>query len=304
MKSAVWGRGGLFFGVLFFILSNFAWAFDPNDPGNPDTVYLENGGIAGATLTIKVMFVTDNVGDTNKIAHLASPLKITNSNPNAKPVLDTTVSATYSGSAVGGWPFLTTYVIPPTDSIVCDTFVTCAPVDPCLTQPGCSCLNDTTLCCDSIVCDTFPADRVRTFPLRYWLTAFGSGSSLGAGRYHFANIVLRLQDTTTICIDTFLAGSFRLRFTKVTSNGYTPQSRNGCFQADFSFKPGDVNCSGGNANLGDIVYLTGYVFKGGLAPCIKKLGDVNCSGGNANLSDIIYLVNYVFKGGPAPLSCL
>jgi len=62
---------------------------------------------------------------------------------------------------------------------------------------------------------------------------------------------------------------------------------------------GDVNHSGGTANLGDIIYLVNYIFKGGPAPNPLVSGDVN-SAGAVNLSDIVYLVNYIFKGGPAP----
>ena len=191
--------------ALFFILSNYAWASDPSDPGKPDTVYLEYGGISKGTLTIKVIFVTDNIGDTNKLAHLAFPLEITNSNPAAKPVLDTTVAATYSGSAVGGWSFKGTHVRGNERN------------------PG-------------------------IFPLTYWLTAFDAGSSLKAGRYHFANIVLRLQDTTTICIDTFLMASFRLRFTKVTANAYTPQWKSSCFHS-----PGSGAGPGSSKNKGKLL---------------------------------------------------
>jgi hypothetical protein len=65
---------------------------------------------------------------------------------------------------------------------------------------------------------------------------------------------------------------------------------------------GDVN-NNGAINAADIIYLVGFVFKGGPAPlCSPTGGDVNCSG-TTNAADIIYLVGYVFKGGPAPLQC-
>jgi subtilase family serine protease len=62
---------------------------------------------------------------------------------------------------------------------------------------------------------------------------------------------------------------------------------------------GDVNVTGA-INSADIIYLVGYVFKGGPPPhpCVRS-GDVNCSG-SISAADIIYLVNYVFKGGPPP----
>jgi hypothetical protein len=62
---------------------------------------------------------------------------------------------------------------------------------------------------------------------------------------------------------------------------------------------GDVN-NNGSITSADIIYLVGYVFKGGPAPlpCIAA-ADVNCNG-SVTSADIIYLVGYVFKGGPAP----
>lgn len=63
--------------------------------------------------------------------------------------------------------------------------------------------------------------------------------------------------------------------------------------------PGDV-IDHGAVTAADIVYMIGFVFKGGLAlfPCYES-GDVNCDG-TVNSSDIVYLVGYVFKGGTPP----
>jgi hypothetical protein len=62
---------------------------------------------------------------------------------------------------------------------------------------------------------------------------------------------------------------------------------------------GDVNNSG-SITSADIIYLVGFVFKGGPAPLpCNENGDVQCSG-SVTSADIIYLVGFVFKGGPAP----
>ena len=62
---------------------------------------------------------------------------------------------------------------------------------------------------------------------------------------------------------------------------------------------GDVNVTG-DRSVSDIVYLIGYVLKGGTQPhpCVAA-GDVNCDGA-VSTADIIYLVNTILKAGPAP----
>lgn len=62
--------------------------------------------------------------------------------------------------------------------------------------------------------------------------------------------------------------------------------------------PGDAN-DDGSANVGDAVYLIGYVFKGGPAPPCMAEGDANCDT-QTNVGDAVYLISFVFKGGPAP----
>jgi hypothetical protein len=69
----------------------------------------------------------------------------------------------------------------------------------------------------------------------------------------------------------------------------------------FSFRVenyGDVN-GDGTINLGDVVFLINFLFKGGPPPQPVSVGDVNgdCE---VNLGDVVYLINYLFKGGPRP----
>jgi hypothetical protein len=61
---------------------------------------------------------------------------------------------------------------------------------------------------------------------------------------------------------------------------------------------GDVN-GDGTINLGDVVFLINFLFKGGPPPQPVSVGDVNgdCE---VNLGDVVYLINYLFKGGPRP----
>jgi hypothetical protein len=66
-----------------------------------------------------------------------------------------------------------------------------------------------------------------------------------------------------------------------------------------SSRPGDVN-GDSTVGLGDVVYLTTYLYKGGPPPCIPESADVtgDCVVG---LGDVVYLTTYQYKGGPAPL---
>jgi hypothetical protein len=61
---------------------------------------------------------------------------------------------------------------------------------------------------------------------------------------------------------------------------------------------GDANADG-IIELGDIVYLINFVYKGGDPPCPMETGDANCDG-IVELGDIVYLINYVYKSGPPP----
>ena len=64
------------------------------------------------------------------------------------------------------------------------------------------------------------------------------------------------------------------------------------------FIRGDVNTDG-VIELGDVVYLINYLFKGGPPPDPLWTGDVNCDG-VIDIGDVVYLINYLFKGGPPP----
>lgn len=67
----------------------------------------------------------------------------------------------------------------------------------------------------------------------------------------------------------------------------------------------DVSLLRGDANgddvidLGDVVYLLNYLFKGDDPPDPLEAGDANCDGA-VDLKDVVYLLNYLFKEGPPP----
>jgi hypothetical protein len=62
---------------------------------------------------------------------------------------------------------------------------------------------------------------------------------------------------------------------------------------------GDAN-GDGLLDLGDVIILLNYLFKGGDPPFPLQTGDTNCDG-VVDLGDVIYLLNYLFKGGPEPV---
>ncbi len=61
---------------------------------------------------------------------------------------------------------------------------------------------------------------------------------------------------------------------------------------------GDVT-GDGMINLGDVVFLVNYLYRGGPAPDPLDMGDVNCDG-TVDIGDVVYLVNYLYQGGPPP----
>ena len=67
---------------------------------------------------------------------------------------------------------------------------------------------------------------------------------------------------------------------------------------DISSIPGDIN-GDYKVSISDIVFLIGYLFKGGSEPNPLCRADVNWDY-KVSLSDIVYLINYLFKGGFPP----
>jgi hypothetical protein len=66
----------------------------------------------------------------------------------------------------------------------------------------------------------------------------------------------------------------------------------------FIAERGDANGDGA-VDVGDVVFLVAYVFKGGPAPVPVLAGDANCDDAS-DVGDAVYLIAYVFKGGPPP----
>ncbi len=76
----------------------------------------------------------------------------------------------------------------------------------------------------------------------------------------------------------------------------------GGFWAGFTyFLAGDVT-NDGVVDLGDVVYLINYLFRGGSPPQIWATGDLNCDG-VIDVGDVVFLINYLYRDGPAPPLC-
>jgi len=66
----------------------------------------------------------------------------------------------------------------------------------------------------------------------------------------------------------------------------------------FEYICGDAT-GDGVIDLGDVLHLINYLYKGGPAPDPWEAGDANCDGG-IDLGDILYLINYLYKNGTPP----
>ncbi len=67
-----------------------------------------------------------------------------------------------------------------------------------------------------------------------------------------------------------------------------------------SYLCGDAN-GDGVVDLGDVVFLINYLYRGGPAPDPEEAGDCNLDG-EVDLGDVVYLINYLYRGGPPPCS--
>ena len=52
-------------------------------------------------------------------------------------------------------------------------------------------------------------------------------------------------------------------------------------------------------DVGDVVFLISYLYRGGPEPSPLEAGDVNCDG-IVDLGDVVYLISYLYKNGPPP----
>ncbi len=73
-----------------------------------------------------------------------------------------------------------------------------------------------------------------------------------------------------------------------------------CTYVVFAYVLGDLNINGAS-DIGDLIFLSEYMFGDGEPPQVIELADVN-GDGTLDISDLIYLVDYMFGDGPPPVN--
>jgi 1,4-dihydroxy-2-naphthoate octaprenyltransferase len=107
--------------------------------------------------------------------------------------------------------------------------------------------------------------------------------------------------TAVVIAGLMIAGAFVSAAVRTTTSSSLSLSEKeeGNTMAPMGWLCGDCNMDG-VVDLGDVVYLIGYLYKNGPLPkpnvCV---GDVN--GSNfTDLGDVVYLIGYLYKNGPPP----
>ena len=113
-----------------------------------------------------------------------------------------------------------------------------------------------------------------------WLGPYSSGATVAAGH---------------TWID---QGSYEIKVMAKDEDGLLSQWSDS-LAVDISLICGDAS-NDGAVDLGDVVYLLNYLFRGGSAPVLQMcVGDVN-SDDAVDLGDAVYILNWLFRGGPLP----
>jgi len=137
----------------------------------------------------------------------------------------------------------------------------------------------------------------------FWLSLFATGIQdlyfWEMTRTLLATITFRVEDTMTICIDSCSwPPTHHLHFCRGDMNTIIPEHNLPyCFSLTYPTL-GDMNADGA-VNVGDVVYLVNYLYRGGNPPTPPLVGDVNCDG-VVNVGDVVFLINYLFRGEAPP----
>ena len=133
----------------------------------------------------------------------------------------------------------------------------------------------------------------------------GSADQLFGPEIHrlLFTMTFRVKDTMTVCIDScFWSPSDRLAFSRSDAVTYIPRHNlRYCFSVSCPVRGNPTGGMNGDCliDVGDIIFLIGYLYKNAPPPDPLERGDADCNG-VVDIGDVIYLINYLFRGGPVP----
>lgn|SRR5574341_802323 len=188
------------------------------DPANPDSVYLVCQPQTDSQQVIQVRLKTNNIYEGDSVVAFHVPLWITTDKPGV--TLDTTVKATYKGTAVSTWEYLPISVRTNSEN---------------------------------------PSLFPMLIVVGAW-TMDPSGVLLGAGDHLLANLTFKISKITRICVDSThqnLDGhEYGLELVTESAHGFTPRWRSKvCCRPSYSLaKPLVLMVFVGIPLLGFIVY--------------------------------------------------
>jgi hypothetical protein len=116
-----------------------------------------------------------------------------------------------------------------------------------------------------------------------------------------ATLTFRVEDTMTVCIDTcYLPSTGHLAIWTMDAVSFVPRDNMPyCFTISAP-DLGDANADG-IVDIGDVVYLISYLYRGGPPPTPPEVGDTNCDG-IVDIGDVVRLIGYLYRG-ELPPSC-
>lgn len=133
-----------------------------------------------------------------------------------------------------------------------------------------------------------------------WIMALSMGEPMSPGTGPIAYLHFTVYDTGWAEVGTLVTAVLWLHFADPQAVSWPPVVVGPSQYHVQCCTVGDMNCDG-IINVGDVVYLINYLYRGGSPPDSLNLADVNgdCE---VNVGDVVYLLNYLYRNGPVPLA--
>lgn len=274
----------LIVGLMFFGLSNFAYA---QDSGIPDTLYFVCHDPIKLTsppweVHFSLLVTNDVPRPVDSIVVFQIPIKFSHTNPAAYCSLTSRLNTVYPYSDTinnifrhfGG-----------KRNRIMDMYESEGRGWSCTAFNPSSSVNPDWFSLQAISCTTTDGQD----------QAWGKGS-----KTLLATFTFQIQDTMTITFDTIdVWGWLHLDFLRKDATPWVPQHSFPYSVVQIrQVQKGDANLDG-VINIGDVIYLINYLYRNGSAPNPMGAGDVNCDG-EITIADIVYLVNYLYGNEPLP----